>query len=406
MQSTLFVLFILMFVQPGAEQEGDTWIVTHPDRNLSDEPAYAEISADRFTGNSVCLAIESVENADGQGTVGSRIPAQIELIDRDHARLWWVVNQAAGETVRYRLVPNDECVSEGFSWQDTGERSSRLVRNGQPVIQYEYPVYDPEDVPHTKKPFHHVFDPAGTRKITKGPGGLYSHHQGIYLGYYVYLDGSDELIDIWHARDGERSEHNRILEQFEGPVYGGHQVRIDWKDHESNVFIDEKREIRVFHQSDGEWLIDVRSELTALRNHVKLGGDRHHAGLQFRAAQYVADHSETTRFIRPDDRMHVTADAELGDEHNLDYPWNAMFFEIEGQTYTVAYMSHPDNPDGAEMSERLYGRFGEFTPYELNRGESLTLSYRFWVKEGERPDQAAIHQRYEVLASPPSVMPE
>ncbi|MDG5766036.1 PmoA family protein [Balneolales bacterium ANBcel1] len=369
-----------------------SWMVQSHDRELFHEPVHADVPSEMFQEEVICLSSEH-----GLQT------AQIERVDDRTSRVWWMVSQPKGSAIQYTVDRDAQCGATPFAWREAGPQSDRLLLGEKPVLQYEHPVYDADDVEHTKKPFHHVFSPSGVRFITKGPGGLFSHHRGIFLGYYAYVDGSDERIDIWHARDGERSEHNRVIRRMEGPVLGGHVVSIDWKDHSGETFLDEVREIRTFRQPDGHLLVDVRSELTALESSVFLGGDRHHAGLQFRAAQEVADNSEATRFIRPDAWSDVPPDEELESGDILDFPWNAMVFEVEGRTYTVAYMSHPTNPRGAEMSERLYGRFGEFFEQELAGGETLVMNYRFWIRGGEAPDRSEIERRYDNYANPPEV---
>jgi hypothetical protein len=392
MKNVTVMLILLVSMSSCTVGNSESWLIERPEHDLVNEPVFVVVSAQKFDEGVICLSSE----------YGVQ-PAQVEQLDAENARIWWLATQPAGEAVRYTLDRNASCARPAFSWQNIDPQMDRLYLNDRPVLQYEYPVFDYDDIEHTKKPFHQVFSPNGSRLITKGTGGLYPHHRGIYLGFYVYIDGSDERIDIWHARNGERSEHNRMIRKIEGPVLGGHVLSIDWKDLDGEVFIDEVREVRTFVQPDGQLLIDVRSELTALRDTVLLGGDRHHAGLQYRAAQEVADNREATRFIRPDVWSYVPADAELGDDNILDFPWNAMYFEIEDQTYTVAYLSHPSNPAGAEMSERLYGRFGEFFSKELTRVETLVMNYRFWVKQGEAASRAEIQHRFENYATPPVV---
>jgi len=373
MKNIIAVLFLALFAGACTSGNPASWVIESPQRDLVSEPVYVEVSAQKFAEETICLSSKNGVQ-----------PAQVERINSQTARLWWLATQNAGESVQYSVDSSANCVESVFAWQTIDSYLARLYFNGRPVIEYEHPVFDYEDIEHTKKPFHQVFSPSGSRLITKGQGGLFPHHRGIFLGFYAFIDGSDERVDIWHARNGERSEHNRVIRKMEGPVAGGHVLAIDWIDLEGEKFVDEIREVRTFSQPDGQLLIDVRSELTALRDKVLLGGDRHHAGLQFRAAQEVADNPETTRFIRPEAWSHKPAEVELGDENILDFPWNAMFFEIEDQTYTVAYLSHPSNPTGAEMSERLYGRFGEFFSQELARGETLVMNYRFWVSLGKK----------------------
>lgn len=385
--AAVFSIFVIPVMSPLADATAqNSWLIENPSYALENRPVSVDVHAASIPlGTTLCMIS------------GDRVlPAQTEELENGSLRLWWPATQGQGTSARYELTSGRECDAPHFSWSESDHRSAQLLYNGKPVISYEYPVYDPEDVESSKKPFHHVYSPDGTQKITKGPGGLYSHHRGIFLGYnHIFVNDGERQIDIWHAQDGERSEHQSVLGTTEGPVTGGHAVSIEWKDFDWNTFIEEKRNLRVFKLSDESLMIDVHSELTSLVDKVVLDGDRHHAGLQFRASQHVADNSEATRFIRPEGWSDMPAGSELGDENSYDFPWNAMHFSLEGQAFTVAYLSHPDNPGGAEMSERLYGRFGEFFPYELERNETLEMKYRFLITAGELSRQD-IQKHYDM----------
>ncbi len=363
---------------------------------LINTPVYAWIEDMEFEHDAmVCLYLED-----------EIVPGQVEILDDSRQRVWWIANLETGDSASYELRLNDGCreeeyQTEKYMWERITEHSTRLFVGGLPVIQYEHPVFDADNIEETKKPFHHVFEPTANRFITKGPGGLYSHHRGIFFGYnHVYVGDSEERIDIWHARDGERSEHVEIIREFAGPVMGGHKVKIHWKDHDGKPFIEEIRDIRVFRQPYGETLIDFHSELRTLDQPVRLDGDRQHAGVQFRASQYVADNRHFTRFIRPPEWSHLDGGEEIEGPEMYDLPWNAMHFIIDERPFTVSYLSHPSNPQNAEMSERLYGRFGEFFPYRVTDGDPLTVKYRFWVTEGKVPSVESIDLRYHAFASP------
>lgn len=322
------------------------------------------------------------------------IPAQAEQLTRTRALIWWNATQRAGETVEFTVRKDLECADSEYSWERTGDYSIQLQLNGQPLIQYEHPVFDYDNIEETKKPFHHVFDPVSGQLITKGPGGLYSHHRGIFFGYNQ-VEIAGKLLDIWHANEGERSEHEEILNVFEGPVMGGHLVKINWKDHDGDIMLEERRDIRAMKHSDDSFFIDFHSRLFAIASLARLGGDLQHAGVQFRAAQYVADNPDETRFIRPEELSHLPSDEELAEEDRINLPWNAMQFTIEGSTYTVVYMAHPANPGRSEMSERKYGRFGEFIPHQMSEGAPVDFQYRFWVIAGESPSVDAINEQYQ-----------
>lgn len=370
------------------------FVVRAGETDLIDTPVCFELDGRQYReGDLVCLH-------SGREVIAG----QIENVPGAGQRIWWLVNLEAGSSARYGLVRGGDCQKGLFKWEKAGEISSRLVFDGKPVIQYEHPVFDYNDIENTKKPFHHVFSPSGDRLITKGPGGLYPHHRGIYYGYnHVYVGDSDRRTDIWHARDGERSEHEEVLREFAGPVTGGHELRILWKDHDGNAFAEETREVRAFKKMTGEILIDFHSTLSAVDQPVRLEGDRQHAGVQFRAAQHVADNRDASKFIRPEQWVHVSPTYEIDGEDMYDLPWNAFSFKINGSDYTVSYMSNPSNPDNAEMSERLYGRFGEFFPWDLTKDNPLKVSYRFLIMEEGEPSADDLDKYYRAWSDPPVI---
>lgn len=379
-----------------AMQTGHRVVIQAPDHDMIHTPVFLDFPDGTFeAGVPICVM---------NGTEVH--PAQLEITGQQEQRIWWIASQPAGSRAEVSITSGEECPQPApFTWESITSESRLLVLDAQPVLQYEFPEFDPDDIEHTKKPYHHVFDPGTGEKITKGVGGLYSHHRGIFFGYnHIYVDGGDEQIDIWHANYGERSEHLDIITEFTGPVFGGHIVRIQWKDHDGQPFADELREIRVFRQPEGELLIDFRSKLHALAGHVRLDGDRQHAGVQFRASQYVADHPEHSRYIRPDAWSHLQPEEEIGDDNNTDFGWNAFHFRIEDRPYTVSYLSHHSNPSPAEMSERLYGRFGEFFRYELTPENPLKSRYRFWITTGEPPAKEQIRNRYETYIHKPELI--
>ena len=331
---------------------------------------------------------------------GELFPAQPERLTATRALLWWKADQPEGSTVEYTVRRDMDCSEATYSWVRTGDQSIQLQVNERPLVQYEHPVFDADNIEETKKPFHHVFSPVSDEIITKGPGGLYSHHRGIFFGYNQ-IEILNKTLDIWHAENGERGEHDEFLVEFSGPVFGGHTAKINWKDDEGDIMLEERRDIRAMAQADDTFTIDFHSRVFAIAAPARLGGDLQHAGVQFRAAQYVADNPETTRFIRPAELDHVPADEELGEEDRINLPWNAMQFTIEGDTYTVVYMTHPSNPGRGEMSERTYGRFGEFIPHHMSEGAPVDFRYRFWVIAGEAPSIDEINEQYQRYMNQP-----
>ncbi len=347
-----------------------------------------------------------VANTNTQACVSASnqtLPAQVEFLEDGKARVWWIVeNLSAGQSRTYEIQLGESCSDQNFQWTADATHAIDLAFDGRSVLRYMYPTYDPNNVEHTKKPFHHVFAPSGKFALTKGVGGRFSHHRGIFVGYNkVSVKG--ESYDIWHAHNGEHSQHHEFLSDTQGPIVGSHTLLIQWKDREGNPFIEETRTLRAFRQPDDQWLIEIETTLESLSGEIELNGDRQHAGVQFRAAQEVAEHENTTRYLRPEEWSHLPSDKQINTDEHKDLPWNAIQIDVQNEDFTVAYLTDPANPEGARFSERLYGRFGEFIPYTIDENNPLHLRYRWWVHDGHAVSREDIQQRYTDLANPPKV---
>lgn len=314
-------------------------------------------------------------------------------------RVWWLLPACkAGEEPSFTLViaPADRMSVPRFTWQDEPDDHLDLLFEDRPVVRYMY-AFDPEDLENTKKTFHHVFSPDGERLITKGPGGKYPHHRGIFIGWNkTEYDGN--RADFWHCPKGIHLRNTGFVENIAGPVLARSVMRVSWNDAEGVPVVVEQREITVFRQPGPFSLIEFVSTLRSRRGVVQLNGDLHHSGIQFRADNEVVGREDETHYIFPTDRM---KSAELPKE-----PWVAMSFALGDERYTVCQMNHTENPAETTYSdtERQYGRFGAFFTHELKPGEILTVKYRFLVHQGtEPPSPELFHARYLDFVGPPKV---
>lgn len=335
-------------------------------------------------------------------THDQKVPGQIELLDDERAAIWWVSSMAADQTLTHTIHLGEKCHETLFHWIEKPDEFIQLTYGRDPVLSYINLPYDSDDIENTKKPFHHVHAPQQGFYLTKGVGGRFSHHRGIFFGYNR-IDLGDEMVDIWHARNGEHSAHHSVLESSSGPVFGSQTLEIHWNDTDGEPFAREERRVRAFWQPDGEALIDFRTELHSLRGTISLDGDRQHAGVQFRASQQVADHEQTSRYLRPQGWEDLPPEEQINTEEHMDLPWNALQCTVNDQRFTIAYLTHPTNPDQAEMSERLYGRFGEFFPYEISESTPLELMYRWWITKGDDVSREQVHVKYLDYVDMPDV---
>jgi hypothetical protein len=276
------------------------------------------------------------------------------------------------------------------------EAGKRMVVNGadgKPVLTYEYAHEIGEDGKvtfDTAKVFYHVVAPDGKTTLTKGPGGKFPHHRGIFIGWNkIKHDGKNH--DLWHVKN--TTQKHVSLVPYD-PVQGQTSIvsRIDWIGTQGNAVLEETRSATVHHDTGGAYaVIDFQSTLTAAHGAVELNGDPEHAGIQFRPSQQVAE-NKSAKYVFPVD------DPKKNKHAGLD--WVAQTFEVDGQKWTVQHLSHPSNPDDEARwsAYRDYGRFGEFPVIKIADGEKVTLRYRFIVTKGEAPSREKLAEAYAKYA--------
>lgn len=295
----------------------------------------------------------------------------------------------AGQALKGKATISDKLSGEKpvAEWKDTPGEHMDLAFNGRPVLRYMYAKLDEtskESRSATFKPYHHVFDPAGKRLITKGPGGLFPHHRGLYFGFNKISYGQKQTADTWHCNNGEFQSHEKVLASEAGPVLGRHTLQIDWHGKDGKVFAQETREMTAYNTTGGT-LIEFATRLDSLAGPIKLDGDPQHAGFQFRATQDVPDKTKAqTYYLRPDGKGEPGKFRNWpNDKQHVNLPWHALSIVLDDQRYTVAMLDRPENPKEARFSERDYGRFGSYFEYEIDAKKALELNYRVWVQGGE-----------------------
>ncbi len=319
---------------------------------------------------------------------------QVERIERDEtafARVSWIQPELRGNrtaTYRLDLAPaEDNDGNPRFRFEQPGEGQRDLYFGDSPVYRY-VTGYDPARHEETFRTFHHLHHFGGDGFLTKGPGGLYSHHRGVFLGWNQIRDG-DRTWDFWHGSDGESQRHRKHLAEREqlGAVFARAASLTDWKDPEGNLIATDTREVSAWWVDEDTRIFDFTIRLNAERP-VRLDGDPHHAGFQFRASQVVADNQGSTAYVRPEKTE------SLADEVFAQAPWVAGLFTIRDHRYSILLVDHPDNPRPTRFSTRKYGRFGAFFTADLEPGEPLVLHYRILVKRASQTE----HTSYEYFA--------
>jgi len=309
------------------------------------------------------------------------------------------------------VLENEEGLTE-FHFQDEAGKHKDLLYGDRPVLRYMYEAVDTsseERRKETMKVYHHVFDLDGENLLTKGPGGLFQHHRGIFYGFNrisYEQDGEKKSADVWHANRKESQTHEAFVREETGPVVARQLLEIDWNGRDGKTFATELRQMTVYHV-DGAQVIDFASQLSAKADKLKVDGDPQHAGFQYRATQHVPDKTaQETYYVRPDGKGKPGKFRNWpGNKEHIDLEFNALSFVAFDQRYTCCYLDSPDNPKPARFSERDYGRFGSYFAAEISKDEPLDLNYRIWLQPGEM-EVAEVKQLRDDFVDPPKVSVE
>ncbi len=275
----------------------------------------------------------------------------------------------------------------GFALHEQPGQHLDVSFDGRVVARY-MTAFDPQRLDDTAKPYLHVMDAAGKQPITKGLGGQYPHHRGIFAGFSrLTVDGKTH--NLWGTTNVQA--HQRFVNQQAAADQASFTSLVVWSTKDGQRLIEEERTF-VFRAVEAPALVcvEVSSKLTALAGDTELGGDPEHAGVHYRPADEL-DRTQT-RYLFP---------AEGNDpRRDKDLPWVGLSYVLGDQKYGVVQMNHPQNPRESTWSAyRDYGRFGNFAKAELARGQSLVLRYQFYITAGELPARESIQQRYDRYAS-------
>jgi hypothetical protein len=327
------------------------------------------------------------------------VEAQIVLAgDGSYQAMWVEPHLASGQSRTYQLHAEKGESRPGFEFVQ-GEGYRDLTYAGKGVLRYMN-RFDPNDFDNTFKPYHHVFDVDRDEFITKGAGGSFTHHRGLFFGF-----NKTQYGDFWHCREGvsQRFDHFVKDKEFTGPVAAREVSIVNWADKDGQPVARDAREVTAWQVSPSQRVFDWTITLEALRDDgLKLDGDPQHAGFHFRAAQEVAVGASGTRggsatYVRPSGAKFTRNDEWL------ETPWVACSFTIKGNPYTVVHLDHPDNPGPTTYSTRGYGRFGAFFKGAIEKGKPLALKYRIIVIGGQILDEPALSRMHADYASPAKV---
>lgn len=257
--------------------------------------------------------------------------------------------------------------------------------DGQPWLRTMAKPHDLKNREETYKVYTHILSFDGKEPITKGPGGKFPHHRGLFIGWKDTLINGEDL-DTWHMTNS----YQQLVGTKEAD--GKQTLFVAWNDLKDNKTIITEARTLSAHADGDTRLIDFATSLTAVDSKIELKGDLQHAGMQVRMAQEVAEHEDSTSYILPEG-------AVSGDDDKVTGAWWACCScVVDGKRYWLVHMSPPSTPGGVPVySIRKYARFGAFFEPTLEPGKPLDLHFRVAVSEKEL-DQKACQALYDAFA--------
>jgi hypothetical protein len=238
--------------------------------------------------------------------------------------------------------------------------------------------------------FHHVYQSDGKGFLTKGPGGKFTHHRGIYFGFskcsFTDKVGNEHKIDTWHCKRAYQT-HEKIIRSHSDLKSAGQSVEIAWRLDDGTIFAKEVRSLTFSLRPDDSLQIDFGSVLSTDHKTLVLDGDPQHAGFQFRASNEVASSTaEQTYYVRPKEGKGEKGKTKNwpADKDMTNLPWKAQSVVVSDQRHFTLYLDHPNNPKPSFYSERDYGRFGSYFKAQAKPGKPVRIKYRLIIGTKER----------------------
>ncbi len=251
-----------------------------------------------------------------------------------------------------------------------------LVVDGTPWLRTVTTPFDESRTEETYKVYTHIYDFDGNAPITKGHGGKYSHHRGMFIGWRDTQVGADHY-DTWHMKQCSQ-RHVTWVELDTSGQAASQASEIHWCDETGEAFIKEIRRITARPGENGLRVFDFQSTLTSLKGTIPLRGDLQHAGMQVRMDNEVSEHEGSTQYILP------SGAEELDDDKVVGAWWVCCSPVVRDKRYWILHMTPSNHPTGEPVySIRRYARFGAFFEPDLEEGKPLELNFRIVVSEKE-----------------------
>lgn len=243
------------------------------------------------------------------------------------------------------------------------------------------------------RPFlYPVISPAGNRLTRMGhphdPNG-HSHHNSIWLSHHD-VNG----VDFWGDAGKGRIECMKINRYEDGDDRATIEIAARWIDTETEqTLLSEVRTMTFYPQTNGQWLLDLRTQLTAQQPEVTLG-DTPFGLIGIRMAKTIGVTDGGGRILNSagqrDEKEAFRQPAEW-----VDYSGAAARDELAGITLMDA-AENPGHPAPFHVRNDgwMGACFSHQRPTTLKKGESVTARYGVYIHR-DVPSQKEIAALYD-----------
>lgn len=394
----LALVFTLSFLTHCSDPNSENIILSNLNSNFNiDIPL--EINPNQFKSESEILIAQSENN-----------PYEKFVLQKSRS-LFFSNNENAKETF-CSVIPHT--ISEGnytlsksseesvFTFAENENGQLNLSEKGKPVLTYNFGMQLKNDVKERYRRssyIHPIYDTQGNILTDDFPSDHY-HHRGLFWVWPKVII-NEKRYDLWHiyGQDGKLEGIHQIFEDWlykdTGPVCANFGVKNFWKLEDGKKVMDEWVHVRIFKAIGESRAIDIQLVLKAI-SPVTLEGQttKGYGGLNFRFSPRT-ETQITSMFGKEKD----------SDLKNL--PWADESAKFSGNDYFsgVSIFQHQNNNNfPAGWCLRHYGFLGVAWPgieqYPMSPGETLSLSFRIWIHQGDA-EEGQVKNAYEVFKNPP-----
>ena len=302
----------------------------------------------------------------------------------------------------YRITSYDE--KPIFKIEENKNGQLTVFEEGNPALTYNFGMQLKEGVPkryQRSSYIHPIYDLKGNILTDDFPDDHY-HHRGLsWMWPKIFIDSV--RYDLWHIY-GQQGDLEGIHQVFEkwlmkevGPICATFGAKNIWQLDSGQKVMDEWVYVKVYKANENSRAIDIKLVFKAsveigLEGQTKKG----YGGLNFRFSP----------------RIETKITSQFGKEEDSDLkslPWadqSAIFGDNNYFSGVSIFQRKSNNNFPAGWCLRHYGFLGVEWPgverYNMNPGETFTLSFRILVHQGNAVE-GSVESAYKIFSDPPVV---